>query len=444
MIDRIFSLHQFNQLIRTVLETGFPDRYLVTAEIASLRIDQKGHCYLELVERDESAMIAQMRATIWSGSYRAIANQFRMATGMALAKGMKVLMEVEVTFHERFGLSLNINDIDPSYTLGEMALKRREILDRLEKEGLLERNRGLEMPLLPLRIAIISSPGAAGYGDFVNHVRDNPYGYRFRLKLFKAVMQGDRVEPSVIDAFKTIRKGHPIFDVVVIIRGGGGEAELHAFDSYRIGREVAGMPLPVISGIGHERDRTVVDEVAHTAVKTPTAAAELLIQRVREFHLRILDLESRLLAAHRVLMQDSVAHLYRLSRDMERGVAKFLAVEEGRLDSFRERCRVLFQQRIRNEGRAVVHIKSLLVTATRSYVKERQRALSEHEKILKYLDPRNVMKRGYSITYKNGILLNNTQGIAQGDMIRTVLFQGRITSRVTEVESDDTETRADV
>lgn len=441
-----------------MLEEGFPERYLVAAEIASARMDQKGHCYLELIEQDDKGIIAQMRATIWAYQYRIISSRFTKATGMQLSKGIRVLLGIEVSFHERYGLSLNVIDVDPAYTLGEMALRRREILARLQKEGLLERNRALEVPLLPLRVAVISSPHAAGYGDFIQHLRENPYGYRVETVLFESVMQGERAENSIVASLGECRGRAEAFDLVVIIRGGGGEADLQCFDSFAIGKAIAVMPLPVISGIGHERDRTVVDEVSHTAVKTPTAAAEFVVRRIREFHLRVLDLESRLVAAQREFASAFNAGLYRLSRDLERGVARFLAGEQGRvarnsvslgrarrilvsglthLESLRERSLRASRQVTRRHQAAAGHAGVLLRSTVRSFCRHQQHRLDALGDVVRHLAPENILKRGFSITYRgDGVLLKSAKNVGEGDIIETVLLSGRIASRVTGTEAD--------
>jgi exodeoxyribonuclease VII large subunit len=342
-----------------------------------------------------------------------------------------------------------------------MALKRRDILDRLKQEGLFDLNKSLELPPVPLRIAVISSPGAAGYGDFISHVNENPYGYRFSIRLFNAFMQGESAESSIVSALEKCGEDQGLFDVAVLIRGGGGEADLHCFDSYEIGKKIARMPIPVISGIGHERDRTVVDEVSHTSVKTPTAVAELIIQRVREFHLRVLELESRLADAHRAVIGDRLSRLYRLSRDMEMMVTRFLAVEEGRMGSFRKsltragkitvkgvevmellrsRCLSRVKQVKKDELKSAYHLSVLLKALFRTNCNGQQLLLAEKGKSLLHLDPGNVLKRGYTITLRNGNLIRDTQNIFPGDIIETVLYKGAITSSVREVSSHDEET----
>jgi len=465
MRSKIYSLLEFNQVLRRTLESEYPDRYLITAEIASLKVDQKGHCYLDLVERDERSVVAQIRATIWTYQFRGISKRFKTATGMELSKGLKVMIEAGLSFHERYGISLNVTDIDPSYTLGEMALKRREILLRLEKEGLLEKNRLLEIPLVPLNIAVISSPGAAGYEDFVRHLKDNPYSYPFAISLYSAVMQGDSAESSIVSAIHKCSEKQDDLDLIVIIRGGGGVADLHCFDSYEIGKAIAGLRVPVISGIGHERDRTVVDEVAHTSVKTPTAAASLLIETVREFDIRISEMESRLVRAHRSLIDDHLAILYRYTRDIEKETTRYLVQEEermgslegslgytkkmiinlsGKLDSLMRSISVSIRHKTREQRRILVHTYTILKTHVRSFMSMRESILRDRNSTIRHLDPVSVLKRGYTLTYKNGSLLKDIRGIFEGDKIRTVLHEGTVTSSVEEVRSNGKEAGPDV
>ena len=465
MQTKVFSLFELNQLIRSVIETGFPESIFITAEIASLRTDQRGHCYLELVERDEESIVAQSRGTLWSYNYRIISSQFRSVTGTPLVKGLRILFEAKVTYHERYGLSLNIQDIDPTYTLGEMAKRRREILERLTKEGLLEKNKEVEFPVLPLNLAVISSPKAAGYEDFLNHIEHNPHGYALKVQLFSALMQGDNAEASIVDALSRCHAKIDRFDVLVIIRGGGGEADLHCFDSYEIGKAIAMLPVPVISGIGHFRDRTVVDEVSHTTVKTPTAAAEILIRTVRDFHLRIVDLEARLVESSRETIENGTDALYRLSADMEKHVTRFLTVEEVRLSNFGKSLsysgRIIskniqrmsnlqntFSSHIRNRIREnsinLEHTKVLIRTHLKAYLYYMKAALRDRENNIRHLNPLNVLRRGYSITYKGSGLIKDIQNVKSGDIIMTILFNGTIRSSITEVEGNGEEETAEI
>jgi exodeoxyribonuclease VII large subunit len=451
------TLSELTGRIRETIEGSFPKTYLVTAEISSFRADQKGHCYMEFIERDENTIVAQIRATMWSYRYRAVAREFKTATGMKLDKGIKILAEVEVSYHERYGLSLNLHDIDPSYTLGEMALRRKEILERLAKEGVIDKNKEVDFPLLPLKLAIISSPKAAGYEDFRNHIETNPYGYRLEIKLMKAIMQGDNAEASILEALNKCSYKSDLFDVIVIIRGGGGEADLHCFDSYNIGKAIAMIRIPVISGIGHFRDRSVVDEVAHTAVKTPTAAAELIIRTVREFEMKIHELKCTFADNCRALLRDRRLLLHQATRDMQRHVTRLLVVEEGNLGQFTKslmaatkltgarKQQIEFletrhlsyaQYRVADETKTLMHKSALLRSNLNSYLNTVKAALNEKQIHLRLVDPRNVLKRGYSITSVNGSALKDTQKLSADDIIETILYNGEIKSRVIEVRSN--------
>ena len=258
----VFTLSELNTAIKATLELAFPEMVWVVAEISEIRHNSKGHCYLELVEREEEETLAQIRANIWAYTFRNLASKFEKATGESLKQGMKVLLQVTVTFHEVYGLSLNVKDIDPTYSLGELAKKKREVIARLTKEGLINLNKQIHLSLVPQRIAVISSETAAGYGDFINHLDDNPYGYKIFYTLYQSLMQGQEAEASIIAALKQIREHIKLHDAVVIIRGGGSQIDLSCFDTYSLAVEVAKFPLPVITGIGHERDDTVVDLVA--------------------------------------------------------------------------------------------------------------------------------------------------------------------------------------
>ena len=283
MENNPLSLLELNALVRRSVQACFPDSYWVQAELSDVRANSSGHCYLEFVQKDPSgnSLVAKARGIIWSGTYFRLKPYFESETGQAFVSGIKVLVKVSVNFHELYGYSLTVLDIDPTYTLGDMARRRREILSRLQQEGVLTLNKELELPELMQRVAVISSPTAAGYGDFCNQLAHNDFGFVFYTRLFPAVMQGEKVERSVISALDRIYREVDHWDVVVIIRGGGATSDLSGFDTYELAANCAQFPLPVITGIGHERDDTVIDMVAHTRVKTPTAAAEFLVNHLR-------------------------------------------------------------------------------------------------------------------------------------------------------------------
>jgi exodeoxyribonuclease VII large subunit len=387
------------------MEVAFPQTLLVTAEIASC--DVKNHCYMTLVDKQDDIVRAEMRAVIWAGRYKVVAPAFEKATGVQLAKGIKILFQATVTIHERYGLKLTVNNIDPSYTIGEMAVKRKKVLERLVSEELIHRNRDLEFPIVPQRIGIISSSTAAGYEDLMNHLMNNVYGYVFTTKLYETVMQGDRSEASVVDAFGRCAEDSHLLDVVVIVRGGGGQIDLHCFDSYEIGKAIALLPLPVIAGIGHQRDVTVVDEVSNMRAKTPTAAADMIVTRVRDFEDRVNSLAHGMVYGVQRLKDATGDTLSSLSRRLERSTGNELAENYHMLSTF---------------------IKGLKYSL--KFIQSEKQHIKSKESNINHLNPRNVLKRGYSITYVNGKAVKTVSDIEKGDSIRTVLHSGELLSTV--------------
>ena len=269
------TLYELNARIKKTVKSGFPEPIWITAEIAEMQMNRSGHCYLQLADKREGSdeVLATARATIWAFTFRTLRPYFETTTGRAFAKGIKVLLSVEVVFHELYGFSLNVKDIDPTYTIGDLERRKQEILKRLEQEGVIDMNRRLEFPLLPKNIAVISSPTAAGWGDFRNHLQSNAAGFHFHVKLFPAIMQGEKTAESVIAALERIYACGDLFDVVVLIRGGGSQIDLGSFDNYELAFNLAQFPLPVISGIGHETDFTIADFVSDLRAPTPTGSS---------------------------------------------------------------------------------------------------------------------------------------------------------------------------
>ena len=331
------SLLELNALVRRSLEQCLPDEYWIQAELSDVRSNTTGHCYLEFVQKDPRSnnLVAKARGMIWSNIYRLLKPYFEETTGQLFASGIKVLVKVTVQFHELYGYSLTVLDIDPAYTLGDMARRRREILMQLEEEGVLTLNKELEMPVLPQRIAVISSATAAGYGDFCHQLQHNSGGFFFYTELFPALMQGNQVEESVLAALDRINDRVNEFDVVVIIRGGGATSDLSGFDTYLLAAACAQFPLPVITGIGHERDDTVLDSVAHTRVKTPTAAAELLIHRITE----------------------SADHLEELSARLQQGAYALLEQEGRRLEMIQTRIPNLVHRKLTPSKKCLMNLR---------------------------------------------------------------------------------------
>lgn len=305
------TLSELAQAIESGIQSSLPDSYWVVAEISELSVNFKGHCYLELIEKPETsdAVTAKIRATIWSYRYQLIHSYFAASTGLQLQAGLKVLVCATVEFHAVYGLSLSITDIDPVYTIGEDEKQRNDIMQRLHAEGVFTMNKDLTMPLFPQRLAVISSANAAGYQDFCNQIATNQYNLRFTITLFQASMQGVETEQSVVHALHEIFEREHEFDVVIIIRGGGAKADLRWFDNYTIAYHIAQFPLPVITGIGHDKDQSITDMVAHTSVKTPTAAAEFCISLGEQLVFRIQDLQEQLVDVSNIVCDDYRNHL---------------------------------------------------------------------------------------------------------------------------------------
>ena len=408
------SLYELNNLVKQAVRCNLSDNYWVQAELSDVRSNYSGHCYLEFVQKDAkgNSLIAKARGTIWNNIYKMLKPYFEQETGQMFASGIKVLVKVSVEFHELYGFSLTVMDIDPTYTVGDMMRRRREILRRLAEEGVLDMNKELNMSGVPQRIAVISSATAAGYGDFCNQLMNNPYGFVFYPKLFPAIMQGDRVEESVIEALNRIYEEMEQWDAVVIIRGGGATSDLSGFDSYDLAVNCAQFPIPIITGIGHERDDTVIDSVAHTRVKTPTAAAEYLINRIQDTALKLEEYASRIIGQVEVRMMQEKNRLARLTERIPMATRMYLQ-----------------QERYRGE-----RIQKRLYTALQAkWVKEHHRLqLLEHQ--IKAASPEHLLKRGYSITLLNGRAVTDVSALQPGNEVVTCLAKGKIQSIITNVK----------
>ncbi len=426
----VFTLSELNTAIKATLELAFPELVWVVAEISEIRHNSKGHCYLELVEREEKETLAQIRANIWAYTFRNLASKFEKATGESLKQGMKVLLQVTVTFHEVYGLSLNVKDIDPTYSLGEMARKKREVIERLTKEGLINLNKQIHLSLVPQRIAVISSETAAGYGDFINHLDDNPHGYKIFYTLYQSLMQGQEAEASIIAALKQIREHIKLHDAVVIIRGGGSQIDLSCFDTYSLAVEVAKFPLPVITGIGHERDATVVDLVAHTKLKTPTAVAEFLISGVNSFEERLLDAQKTLINRAKELLRDENHRLQYLVQQFRHIVRERFNSELSKIETALHRLIPGTTQIIDGNNNKLKLDMNRLVSGLKILFQEHKNKIKHLDQAIRLLDPINVLKRGYSVTYLKEKTIKDSGDLQEGNIIRTKLYKGRVTSKV--------------
>ncbi len=410
MEQDILSLLELNLSIKEAINQGFDQAYWVRAETSDVRPHRNGHCYLEFIEKakDGHSIVAKARGTIWASTFNLLKPYFEEQTGQAFASGITVLVRVTVSFHETYGFGLNVVDIDPSYTLGEIARNRLLVLKQLEEDGVLTLNK--ELPLAePLnRIAVISSQTAAGYEDFQNQLEHNSAGVVFYTKLFPAIMQGDRSEASIISALDQIYQHKELFDVVVIIRGGGASSDLSCFDSYELALNCAQYPLPIVSGIGHERDVTVLDAVAHTRVKTPTAAAEFLINRVTATIDYLMSLQDRLVQTTRNILAEEDSLLNGWTKDVYHNSKSLLQSNKNKLLFLNEKLRNIVKSKVEREYFTI----------------------QRYEHFVSLSLPENMLKRGYSITTRNGKTVKSIADLKQGDVITTQLFDGKIDSEI--------------
>ena len=403
------SLYQLNRQVAQTISQNFRAPVWVTAEIAQLSVASNGHCYMDLVEQDPvtHATLAKARATVWANRWALVRLTFEEGTGQMLTAGIKVLIEVQVTMHEAFGYSLNVLNIDPSYTLGEMQRKRQEIIRRLTEEGIIDANRTLSLPRLPQRLAIISANTAAGYGDFCHQLEHNEWSLKFYTHLFPAAMQGDQTAPSVIRALDQVYQHIELFDAVVIIRGGGAVADLNSFDDYNLAFNVANFPLPIIVGIGHERDKTVLDEVAHTSVKTPTAAAAMLIERLADELGLVMNFQETLLSLLPQRMEHERAQLDRITATVC-GSHLRLNQELNTLTLLRQHLSALLSLRLDKEKQQIDFMQRTVQMA----------------------QPDNLLKRGFSITRVNGHAVKDASTLHPGDVLETQTAKGKVRSVV--------------
>jgi exodeoxyribonuclease VII large subunit len=448
------SLSQLNLKIKACIQKEFSEPVWVVAEISELRVNTTGHCYMELIEKAEAAdqIIAKIKAMIWSFTYRMIGPYFETTTGYRLAAGLKVLIKVQPEFHEVYGISLVVKDIDPSYTLGDLARLKREILRKLQSEGVIDMNRMLAFPLVPQRIAVISSGSAAGYGDFMDTLHKNSGGFYFYTELFAAIVQGDKAPESIIQSLERIYERENEFDLVVIIRGGGAQSDLDCFNNYELVYHITQFPLPVISGIGHERDETITDIVAHTSVKTPTAAAEFLIDAVSGFDDLLEGFKEQLVSSADIILSEEKEKISQLSqktvslvhgrlndesnflvtsrRRLFMAVQQFTLRKKDRLNNFKYRTEIDCNSRLKSEFSGIGLASGRLSRGVFTSIKVKKEQLSVMEKNIEYLDPEKVLMRGYSISSSGGKLIKDASVLREGDELTTRFHKGEAMSIV--------------
>jgi len=420
---KTYTLSELNEQVSEVIKERLPGTYWLIAEMSDVRVNaSSGHCYLEFVEKEQQTgrIVARARGTIWAQTFYILKPFFEETTGQAFVSGLKVLVNVTVEFHKLYGYSLTVHQIDPSYTLGDLVKKRMEIVRRLKQEGVFDLNRVLPFPLLPQRIAVITSPTAAGYEDFVNQLLQNKAGYPFYLKLFPAIMQGEKMEESVVNALDRIYDLAGYFDMVVLIRGGGSTADLNCFDSYVLATHIAQFPLPVITGIGHERDDTVVDMVAHTRMKTPTAVAALLIEQSDEQAILINSLQQVICTKASEILSDAQTVINRLTTQLPAKVSSIVERKRTQLFTFSgdiAGVRLYIAKRqsaLTDFGQQLKNRLTVLFTS-------KNQELDLHSQFLKMASPDYILQKGYTLTLKEGKTVKLASELSAGDKV-TIRF----------------------
>ena len=432
----IYQLSDINGFVRDIIEAELPDSYWVEAEIAELN-ERGGHCYITLIEKDEhsNTPVARASARCWRNVWGMVKSHFLQVTGTTPRAGMKVLVLAHAEFHEAYGFSWIITDIDPTYTLGDLARRRQQIIARLKEEGVFDLNRQLTLSPFAQNIAVISSASAAGYGDFIDQLQHNTHGFVFHTKLFPAVMQGEQVEQSIIQALSDIYDSETLFDAVVIIRGGGSTVDLSGFDTLPLAEHVANFPLPVITGIGHDRDESVLDLIAHTRVKTPTAAAEMLVanllhtwtiideagntiartvrQRMEHERMRLAHLAATLPLVTQRTVEQQATHISRLSAQLHNAVREHISTQQHHIAMIDAQMRTALLRRTEREQ----HRLTLLLQQVQAH------------------DTQRLLNKGYSITTHNGHAVKDAAQLHKGDIIQTRTAKGTIVSTVETVKA---------
>lgn len=430
------SVLQLTERIQQVVEQELEPIYWVVGELSDFRQAPQGHVYFELVEKQGSQVQAKIRANLWQFTYRSVAAKFESVTGTSLKNGMKVLAQVTVNFHPVFGLSINVKDIDPSFSLGERARLRQETITRLGQEGWIGHNARLKLPPVIQRIAIISSATAAGYGDFVNQVDSNPYGYRIFHRLFPSLMQGNEAVDSLLAALSQVEQQADALqlDAIVLIRGGGAQLDLDCFDDYRLAVKIANCSLPLFTGIGHERDETITDLVAHSRLKTPTAVAEFILSSFREFEEGLGTCTQRLDWFTRGKFKEEEGKIQQLALHIKGGIKNRLDREQQKLIGLVQRTQLSGKSLIKQETSNLIQRENHLKKGLERFLQLQSEKIDQLEVMSQQLDPQELLKKGYTRTESNGIPIHLLR-VAAGDNLTTHSANQIISSTITNIEN---------
>lgn len=429
-MDRL-TLYELNSLVKETIELTFTQQFWVEAELADAT-ERRGHLYLDLVQKDEHSAtpIARASARCWASVWASVRPRFERTTRQRLTAGMKVLLRVYPQFHQAYGFSWIVTDIDPTYTLGDMQRQRQEIIDRLKRDGVFDMQRELTLPMFCQRIAVISSATAAGFGDFCNHLQHNDYGFHFAVELFPAIMQGEQVEPTVISALDSINSRIDDFDCVVIIRGGGATVDMSGFNTLLLAENVANFPLPIITGIGHDRDESIIDMISFMQVKTPTAAAAFLIERLLNVSERITAATSSITRCVQEKLEYERIRLTALSTRIPILFSLTKTRQLSIIDSLTQRMTAAVQQDIRQRQHQLQIAAQRLAPATQRTMQQEQHCLQMLTQRTAALDPAAILRRGFSMTLCNGRFVTDASQMKNGDIMETRLANGTVLSRV--------------
>ncbi|QUB80621.1 exodeoxyribonuclease VII large subunit [Prevotella jejuni] len=430
-MTKTLSLFELNSLVADVINTTMSRSYWVEAELSEVR-ENRGHCYMELIEKNENSNvpIARASAKCWSNIWSAIKPYFIRITGQQIRAGMKVMLQVHAQFHPQYGFSWIVDDINPEYTMGDMMRKRQEIIRQLKEEGVYDLQKELSLPLFAQRIAVISSATAAGYGDFCNQLENNELGLYFHVELFPAIMQGDNVESSIIASLNHINNREEEFDCVVIIRGGGATADLSGFDTLGLAENVANFPLPIITGIGHERDESILDMVSYRRVKTPTAAAAYLINHLTSTLIRVENAQSTIIDYVKKALEIENMRIKHIGAQIPVLFSIVRTKQEARLESLFQRLFTASKELMKQSDFLLLSLQQRVQPAVRGRLSSEHHRLDVLEHRARLLDPTLLLKRGYSITLHNGKAIHNANDLKIGDTITTLLEIGQIESKV--------------
>lgn len=453
---KVYTLLDITKSLQSVIRKNYTGQYWIKAEIARLNFYPKsGHCYPDLVHKVQGKIQAEMRGIIWKSDFRRLSQQFREVVKEDLKDGMTILFKAQISFHPKYGLSLNILEIEPSFTLGEMAREKAETIHRLKKEGIFYQNKKLPFPALPKRIAIISVETSKGYSDFLNIIDNNRWGFKFSHYLFPALLQGDRAIQSISRQLHQIHKLKDTFDIVTIIRGGGGDVGLNSYDDYHLAKQIAQFPLPVITGIGHSTNETVVEMTAHANKITPTDLAYFLVDQFYKLSQKIDDLSQRLTGKTQNILKEEKQRLASYQRFIHSHVSYFVRSQKSLLESYLQtlikhsfrrlsseekqlqdsinKLQSLSKQKVGKEHSVLDYSVRMIDIFTRQRLANENSRLESLASKHRLLDPNNIMKRGYSLSTVNGESIKNSRRLNVGDRIKTFLYEGSFESEIKSV-----------